>query len=454
MKRDFSTVIAEIKNGEGPRLLLLFGDELQVQEAGKAVIDLLVPEAERGFNLERIDGRTAAWDRIEASLLTPPLFPGKKVLWVESAPYFVSRDQKGELGEKVRQLWSEGLRDEAGKSLLDLLVVEGWTQERWDELEPGACGPLLELLDVDGAEARGEAEALLAYCKSRGMDLNARQTAGGHRLFELFENGLPEWDCLLLSALQVDRRSRLYKRFEEAGAAFYFGLERDRYGKATRDSLLDFINQRLQRAGKTLDAPAREMILARAGDELRALDQELEKLFLFAGAQSAIGVREVAAVFSDQGEGWIFDLTRAVGERAAAAALAHLTRLLAQGEHPLKLLATLAGEVRKLLAARQFIDGELRAVWRPGMSYQQFQQRVLKPGTPLLTRNPYADYMCFERAARFSAGELRSHMEEIFAADLRLKSSAGNPRLIMERLVLGMCLRSRAQASGALGART
>jgi len=54
----------------------------------------------------------------------------------------------------------------------------------------------------------------------------------------------------------------------------------------------------------------------------------------------------------------------------------------------------------------------------------------------------------------FSAGELRSHMEEIFAADLRLKSSAGNPRLIMERLVLGMCLRSRAQASGALGART
>ena len=36
------------------------------------------------------------------------------------------------------------------------------------------------------------------------------------------------------------------------------------------------------------------------------------------------------------------------------------------------------------------------------MSYPQFQQYVLKEGAPLLTRNPYADYMCFQRAERFS----------------------------------------------------
>jgi DNA polymerase-3 subunit delta len=280
------------------------------------------------------------------------------------------------------------------------------------------------------------------------LDLNARKAVAGHRLFELLDEGLPEWDFLLLTALQVDRRARLYKRFEESGAAVYLGPERDRHGKISRESLWEFVNQRLIQAGKTLEPRAREMILSRCGDDLRALDQELAKLFLYAGDRRTIGAEAVEAVFADRGEGWIFDLTRAVGERDPGAGLAHLARLMAQGEHPLRLLATLAGEMRRLLAARQLIEGELRSIWKRGMSYQQFQQHVLKQGTPLLTRNPYADYMCFERADHFSLAELRSYMEGIFDADLRLKSSGSDPRLVMERLVLGMCLRSLGKGTG------
>lgn len=454
MKHDFSAAVADIKNGRGLRLLLLFGDDLQVQQACKTVVDLLVPENQRGFNLERLDGRAVTWDQIEASLMTPPFFPGKKVIWVESVPYFVTREQKGELGEKILRLWSDGLREEASKALMDLLVIEGWTQERWEELGLAPSGPLIELLGVDGPEARGDAEALFAYCKSRELDFNARKAAGGHRLFELLDQGLPEWDFLLLTALQVDRRSRLYKRFDELGAVLYVGPERDRYGKISRESLLEFINQRLKQAGKTLEPRAREMILTRSGDNLRALDQELEKLFLYASGRPTISGQDVEAVFVDQGEGWIFDLTRAVGERDPAAALAQLARLIDQGEHPLRLLATLAGEIRKLLAARQLIEGELRAVWKRGMSYPQFQQRVLQQGAPLLTRNAYADYMCFERADQFSVSALRAHMEGIFDTDLRLKSSGSDPRLVMERLLLGMCLRPRGKRIGELKAAT
>jgi len=58
--------------------------------------------------------------------------------------------------------------------------------------------------------------------------------------------------------------------------------------------------------------------------------------------------------------------------------------------------------------------------------------------------------MCFQRAERFSLADLSSYMEGLFDADLRLKSSAGQPRLVMEKLILGMCLskqRSKAQTS-------
>src|SRR5262245_44580161 len=105
---------------------------------------------QRGFNFERFDGRNASWEQIEASLMTPPLLPGNKLLWVENVPYFFSREQKGELGEKALELWREGKRDEAAKLLIDLLVLEGWTQDQWDALEPSSAQALLTLLDAGG----------------------------------------------------------------------------------------------------------------------------------------------------------------------------------------------------------------------------------------------------------------------------------------------------------------
>ncbi len=443
MKRDLPTTLNDLKSGNGPQLLLLFGDDLQVQETCRQVVDTLVPEDQRGFNFERFDGRTVSWDQVEGSLMTPPFFPGKKVLWVENAPYFFSRAQKGEMGEKILDLWREGRRDDAAKLLADLLIVEGWTEERWERLDAAMANQLMGLLDVDGSAAQEEVGALLTYAKSRDLDLSKRKGADGHRLGELLDGKLPEWAFLLISAMQVDRRTKLFKRFEELGAALFIGLERDRYGKVDGDSLLNFISQRLRQAGKNIEPQARDMIVARAGDDLRTLQQELDKLLLYAAERPAIQPQDVEAVVADHGEGWIFDLTRAIGDRDALGALGQLSRLMGQGEHPLKILGTIAGEVRRLLAARQLLDGDLRPHWKHGISYQQFQQIAAKQGTAALTRSPYADYMCLQRAERFAMPELVVHMESLFDADLRLKSSGGQPRLVMEKLILGMCLAAR-----------
>jgi DNA polymerase-3 subunit delta len=444
MKRNLDQIVADIKENKGPQLLLLFGDDLQVHEACKTLLNNLVPEEQRGFNLERFDGRSAPWNQIEVSLNTPPFFPGKKVVWVENAAYFISREQKGELGEKIRQAWSEGKKDEAVRLLQDLLAVEGWTQEQLEQAQStSSSGPLNELLEVDGPEASADAQALLAHSRSQGMDLSRRRGAAEQRLGEMLDHGLPPWDFLLMTAVQADRRTRLYKRLEDMGAVLQLIIERDRSGRINRESLALFVNQRLREVGKTVDPRARDMILLRAGDELLGLQQELEKLFLYVGDQPTIRSQDVDAIFADQGDGWIFDLTRCIAERNAVAALAHLARLLAQGEHPLKLLGTIAAEIRRLLAARQLIDGEVRGQWKRGLTYQQFQQNVLRQGAPILTRNPYADYMCFQRADQFSLGELRACLTSSYETDLRLKSTGNDPRLVMEKLILDMCVGSR-----------
>jgi DNA polymerase-3 subunit delta len=444
MRRELKTILADIKAQRGPQILLVFGDDLQVAESCRNIVDQLVPADLRGFNYERFDGRTATWEQIEASLRTPPFLPGTKLLWVDSAPYFYARDQKGELGEKVLELWRENKREDAAKLLLDLLVLEAWTEDQWNAVDGVSMRALLDLLGVASAEDREDAEALVAFCKERQFDFGGRK-GGAHteRLASLLDQGLPEWVFLLLTAVQVDRRTRLFKRLDEFGAVLYLGVDRDRSGRISRESLIEFVGERLRQTGKTLEPRARETLIARAGDDLRCFQQEIEKLLLFVGERPKIHAEDVLLMVSDRGEGWIFDLTRALGDRDAAASLTQLGRLIAQGEHPLKILGTVAAEARRLLSARQLLAGALAKVWRRGMTYTQFQQFVQKQDAPLLGRNPYADYVCLQRAERFSLAELKSFMESLFDADLRLKSSGSQPRIVLEKLFLEMCLGPR-----------
>jgi len=444
MKQELEAVLAEIRKGEEPSLLLLHGDDYQVHAASKALLDLLVPPERRAFNLEQFDGRVAPWDEIEAALMTPPFLPGTKTVLVENAPYFLSREHKGEVGARVLQLWGEGKKDEAAKLFLDMLIVEGWTQERWERSQDSTSGAeLAELLGGDGRELKEEVEGLLLFCRNSGMELSQRRGGEGHRLMEFLEQGLPPWDVLLITA-NVDRRTRLYKRFEEKGSVLDLSIGREKNGRMSREALAEFLDQRLKEGGKKIEAQARGMILARAGAELWAVHQELEKLFLYVGEEPWIKVKDVEEVFSDQGEGWVFDLTKALAERDSVAALSHLLRLLSQGHHPLALLAPITSEVRRLMAARQLIEGELRERWKAGMSYPQFQKSMLHDGVAPLPGNPYFVYMSFKSADNFTLKELVRYLGLLYQTDIRLKSTGHPPRMVMERLILEMCRPLRA----------
>src|SRR3990172_914574 len=438
MKQELEAVLAEIRKGEEPSLLLLHGDDYQVHAASKALLDLLVPPERRAFNLEQFDGRVAPWNKIEAALMPPPFLPGTKTVLVENAPYFLSREHKGEVGARVLQLWGEGKKDEAAKLFLDLLIVAGWTQERWERSQDATSGAeLAELLGGDGRELKEEVEGLLLFCRNSGMELSRRRGGEGHRLMEFLEQGLPPWDVLLITA-NVDRRTRLYKRFEEKGSVLDLSIGREKSGRMSREALAEFVDQRLKEGGKKIEAQARGMILARAGAELWAVYQELEKLLLYVGEEPWIKVNDVEEVFLDQGEAWVFDLTKAIVERDSIEALGRLVRLMSQENHPLQLLGVIAGEVRRLLAGRQLIDGELRQKWARGMTYPQFQKSVLQGGPPLVTRTPYGDYMAFQKADNFTTAKLLRCLEEIYQADVRLKSTGHPPRMVMERLILEM----------------
>jgi DNA polymerase III delta subunit len=437
MKANLESILADIRKGRGPSFLLVHGDDFQVRAAAEALVDAVVPAENRAFNLERFDGRSAPWDQIEASLMTAPFFPGIKLVWVEDAPYFTSAENKAEMAEKILRLWSEGKKDEAGRLLFDLLHIEEWTQERWERLDARSSAAEVAALLGEGGK---EVESLVAHCRAQNLQLRA---GGGEaeRLAQFLDRGLPPWGLLLLAASHVDRRTRLYKNFGEKNAVLDLALVRGKGGQIDKAALGQFLDRRLSEAGKRIEPRAREMILARAGTELWSVHQEIEKLLLYVGDAPAIRARDVEEVVLDQGEGWVFDLTDALIARNPLSALAQVARLMAQGNHPLALLAPIANSFRRLLIARACMDAEMRGSGKSRMTVDELIKSAQgKPDFPF-SANPRAAYMNFKNAGNFTAGELARDLELLYQTDIRLKSSGHSPRIVMERLIFELCQR-------------
>ena len=56
-----------------------------------------------------------------------------------------------------------------------------------------------------------------------------------------------------------------------------------------------------------------------------------------------------------------------------------------------------------------------------------------------LLSGPNAAFRCVANAQKFTAKELARDLELLFQTDIRLKSSGNTPRIVMERLILGLC---------------
>src|SRR5581483_7807666 len=311
-------------------------------------------------------------------------------------------------------------KDDAARALLELLNLEGWTQDRWQRAEPRA--EAAEVAAIVGEGGRDTAEAILLHARAQNMEIR-RGRGEVDRLADLLDSGPPVWGVLLLSADHVDRRTRLYKKFAEKGAALDLAVERDRTGKIDAVTLAQFLDRRVTEAGKRIEPRARGMMLARAGTQLWSFHQEVEKLLLYVGAAPVIRAEDVEAVVIDQGEGWVFDMTNALGERNAVAALAQV--------------GPIAHSVRRLLIARQFIDQETRRA-KKRMSADELVRNMPEETVRILS-NPKAAYHAVSKAQSFTTKKLARDLELVYETDLRLKSSNHSPRITMERLILGLC---------------
>jgi DNA polymerase-3 subunit delta len=183
-----------------------------------------------------------------------------------------------------------------------------------------------------------------------------------------------------------------------------------------------WIERRVKLKVGAIARDAAVMLAALVGQNLRMLDQEIEKLLLYTdGRQVEVG--DIQKLVSHARETSIFDLVDAVGYRKADQALSLLHRMLDDGQAPLYILGMLARQVRILIQVKQ-LQGE-------GLNQEDIASR--------LQLHPYAVKKALAQGQNFSESQLETAHQRLVRTDWSIKTGASEEIVALDLLVVELC---------------
>ena len=182
-------------------------------------------------------------------------------------------------------------------------------------------------------------------------------------------------------ASELDRRRRITSLLLSAATSVDCGGLKDA-GDAQR-----WIRSRVASGGMQIEGDAVRLLVERAGPDIARLRGDVERLLLYATGRRQVTVADVREVAGPAVGHDNWAVTRAIEQGSVATALRELALALEGGAVPLMLLGQLGWVARTKLAP----------------------------------------------------GRVPAAVEALFRTDLDLKTSAGDPRVLLERLVVELC---------------
>jgi DNA polymerase-3 subunit delta len=195
-----------------------------------------------------------------------------------------------------------------------------------------------------------------------------------------------------------------------------------------------------EKRGSALEVDAARELADALGADLMLMASELEKLVLFVGERRSITLGDVETMVLGAKQRSLYELTDAISAKDRPRALALLQGLLNASdggeESAIGHLYMLARTFRQMLVILEKNVRDSRAIW------QALWQGFRMP--------PFAADDLIRQARRYkSRRELTRALRLVARADLELRSSPPDKRLVLERLVLALA--SEEQQQSALG---
>jgi len=251
---------------------------------------------------------------------------------------------------------------------------------------------------------------------------------------------------LLISAGKVDKRKVFFKTLDKIGLVENFaGWSADDRDWAERAEIA--AQTSVHERKKKITGEALAELVSRIGPHPRQLDNEIEKLCLFAGNREQIEAGDVNAVCTRNKTARAFALGDALGDRDLPRLLRRLDEELWEAKFDSKkseigLLYGLIAKMRAMLLLKEM----LREGWiKPEMDYNRFKAQLQQvPADKLpgdrrfnpLALNPYVLYKALPQVKRYSEAELIRAMDLLLRCNQRLVSSSLDETLVLQQTLV------------------
>jgi DNA polymerase-3 subunit delta len=210
---------------------------------------------------------------------------------------------------------------------------------------------------------------------------------------------------LVLVAADVDKTRRLTKAlYKQATVVEAWGFKSDReirggeLGQIIRQAQ-DWVQREAKAAGRVVDPDAARLLAERAGADMTRLRADVDRLLAFAGERTRLTREDAEQIASGKTSQDRWAVPNAIERGDAATALRELALALDAGVVPYLMLGQLAWVAR-------------------------------------------------DRLVRANPSAARDAIGAVFRTDQAIKSSGGDPRVLLERLVVELCQARLRQGSG------
>jgi DNA polymerase-3 subunit delta len=188
-------------------------------------------------------------------------------------------------------------------------------------------------------------------------------------------------------------------------------------------AMADWIRRRARELAGQFTPQAAGLLASLVGDDVRLADQEIQKLLVYVNFSRPVEADDVDLLTAYSGEGDIFALVDALGNRNGQQAMGMLHRLLAEQDVSL-IFGMVVRQFRLLLQAREILDAHGN------------EGDILR----LLKVHPYVARKVTDQARRFSLPALETVYRRLLEIDVATKSGEMETDLGMDTLIARLTL--------------
>ena len=472
----------EAKNKFAP-VYLIYGEELLYKKALDILLSAVLPDtSSRALNYESFEDTGKNIYEVIEKLNTFSLIAGEKVIALYDSRIFYSKHDTESILKKAEEAYADNKIKKAAEYVVSVLGLLNLSLEDVCKADGAARLKLNNSLNENKW-----LDKLIGYCIDKRVAIPDVED-NDKVLQKAVEKGFPKGNHLIITADMVDKRRGLYKAINKNGIIIDCSVPRGqtRSDKIAQEAFIkEMMRNILAKAGKAVDNNAYSAMYEMTGFDLRTFVNNLEKLINFVGDRKNITIEDVRNVLKRTKSDPIYELTTAISGRDTQDALFFLNSLLSSEFHYLQIFTAITNQIRKLLIVKEFVESPYGREWHAGIQYNKFRSSIMpaiqehdsallkqledweniiskddasnkkkkgkskksKLNTDLLIaknpNNPYPVFLLFSKSERFTKEELLDSIEYMSKADLRLKSTGQNPKLVMEDVIFHICRKGR-----------